>query len=41
MTIIAITLAFVAGAWCEHGFDLSGRAVALWRRIEAWRRARK
>ena len=41
MTIIAIILAFVAGVWCEHALDLSGRAVALWRRIEAWRRARK
>lgn len=38
MTILALTLAFVAGAYAEHAFDLSGRAVELWRRYEAWRR---
>ena len=38
MTLILCLLSFAAGVYAESRFDLSGRALQLWRRFNAWRK---
>lgn len=40
MSVLWLLAGIVIGVWAQATFNLWARAVALWRRFQAWRRFR-